>query len=258
MANPRKITRPFRAPGDVERMWQRLARSGPSWDEASLADKVAFLQAMAPAYAAYDRFHVLSAGQISASQFTFINPFTSGAGLNTNPTGGGGGVPEERFWSSPVFAENARTPNAKPSSEFLSGWYFLPKDITLRFYNNGTYAVKNGNFCEVRSRNIDSGPNLPPVSNATESQGIIGLAASGQTKRWQVFSTHGGSANEAAAANVNQIIPGWLRDFPLLPNANLTFNGLTGLVANDIVRVTITGEWHFSPYYMEPGEEPDR
>lgn len=257
MANPRKLTRPFRGPGDVERMWRRLARSGPDWKDASPIDKAAFLQAMSPAYAAYDIFHELTAPELAQNWFA-VQPFQNGAALNTDPAGDGLGTPQQGFWFSPVFAENARTPSATPSSEFLSGWYFLPKDITLNFYDPSTWALDEGRITWIRSPNIDSGPDIPPSGNIPERYGIIGGSPYDEITIWQVFSTHPGGATSATGNTVWKVTAGWLRDFPLLANAILIFDKMNSLVAGNIIRIIVTGEWHFSPYYMEPGEEPDR
>lgn len=262
MANPRKLIRPFRGPGDVERMWRRLARTGPDWKDASPIDKATFLQAMSPAYAAYEVFHVLTEDEDDDDIFQ-VRLFSNGAALNTDPAGDGFGIPQERFWSSPVFAESTRQLSIPPNPEFLSGWHFLAKDITLEFFNAPpAWSRRTGHVVNIRSPNLDSGPEEPgSITNVRARYGLMGVAAYTSATFVQVFSTHGGSGPQSpssSGATNKQIVPGWLRDFPLLPNATFWFEEIGTIGIDNIIRVTMTGEWHFSPYYMEPGEEPDR
>jgi hypothetical protein len=244
-----KKTREFRRPEDIARVFNRLARSNDAWKNAHPAERMAFLSMASPVFASYTREFLPLAGA-NALAFDFMG---SPSHFNADPIGmGSTDEPKKRFWKSPVDAETTQD-GTNYESDFMRGWYFLMDTLSIAYYDNAK-NVSTGNYKSVRTRNIDMGPNVPFASPQQERWLIIGRTSRVLVREYQIFSHNPAVSGGAGVADLEN---GFLRQVPMFGNTRLVLDDPTGIAANDFANVVVTGWWHFSPYYMEPGPELD-
>ena len=251
----------------MERALQRISQSrSVDWSVVDPISRAAMLTRMDPAYAAYEYQYKVQEDDLTADYFR-VHMFGAPAAWNSDKDAQetNSAAIVNRFWQSPVGAENVDTPLTPigipyGDEDFFRGWVYLPRDIVLEYFEVGTPPTPvSGHVSAIRSAQFDRtdiqglwDPNAVPREPAR--WGIVGSALDDKVVERQIFCHDAGSASDVGDPAALE----WLREFPLLPNAKLIFHQLAGLKAFDVVVISMSGFWQFYPYFIEPGEEPGR
>ena len=260
MAGPNnRDQKTFRNPQDVRRVFDRLSEAPGVWDKADSWERAAFLSLVSPIAAAYDRDLELKAGTIVADILT-AGWADFPANYDGAPDGSGGGTnePEERFWKSPIGAEDGISGSSTGREDFFKGWAFHPIDITLEFFTTA-YVAKTGYVGVIRSQVMDLGPlSMGGAPAGFYRWPMVSAMYTSNLALRQVFCRNGPGQQPVGAPTNLAMTQGWVRDFPLLPNSELFFMEFAGLVDTDRIRFTVSGEWRFAPQFITKGDERDR
>lgn len=141
----------------------------------------------------------------------------------------------------------------------MRGWLFYPSMIVMEPFNNvGGATVLRAAILRAtcfRSNQITA---VAPLNAFPYQYGIIGRALASDRVARQVFSPTCVTSAMSPAATPAGI--DWLSNGPITPNASLIFAEIPFLsvVSTPQIRFTMRGEWRFSPYFIEEGEERDR
>lgn len=234
--------RPFRNKGGVIRMMQRLfgtaSRDVEALDPITVA---AFLTKADRFYGAFDEVIVYD----GSGRFNWAWYSAPANALIRNP-GGAGSQTHERFWHP---GQDILPPSdlAGAAEVFpkgiLTGWYFLPSVIMFRFFDSAEVSDEGqvGSIYSFAVFLTASG-----VSESGDNSLLLGLDTVNGASHRQVYSEHTNSSDP----NVLPLFP-----FPLMPGIRLLFDDITGVADTDLIRVTMTGLWIFTPRLMPATDE---
>ena len=228
----------FDSPGDVKRAFQFLRKK--TWEEASPMDRAVFIAMLQDVPAAYGTHHVLTAPEIAADLFLwewYLEPMDIGI---AQP----GSRSRSRFWDAGL---------KLPIEGRINGFYFVPKYLSLEFWS-AARARKNGSYryieAAIRGKVIDGSIDLLNFPLRT-----IGVCNAGVKQR-QNFIV-GLNADSMTADSIAILFPTVLLPYQDSEFGLLRFEDATGLIAGDIVRITMEGHWFFSPRLIEEQTSSD-
>ncbi|NIT36345.1 MAG: hypothetical protein GTN49_07570, partial [candidate division Zixibacteria bacterium] len=162
---------------------------------------------------------------------------------------GGGVRRHERFWTPPLGILPSPDAPQQFAKDPLSGWYFYPRLIVLRFYN-ASWVGKVARVTDL----LTYAAYISELGNPglVQNYGARELAHTVKSTNdlIQAFSTDGPFENGDLG-----IGPLW--PAPLIPGHAILLTGINGLVATDKIRLTMAGFWYFTPRLVEATDERD-
>jgi hypothetical protein len=233
-------------------MMERLSAKSLSEEEASDPLTLAGFIAKADNFhGAFDTTIALPAQPADVDFVWWLFPSNS---VFTNPAG----VLElsDKFWNP---GQSIIPPSSDPAGTFqlspMRGWAFLPERIILQFFTSAS-ARKAAHVHRIWSHAAQH--QTPGVAAATlnDTRKLLLLSRfiSNGTREIQIYSATPGAFNVSTAdESVQPLFP-----FPHIPGQRITFSERDGTAEGDLMRVTMTGRWIFSPRYIAPEDEARR
>lgn len=236
--------KPFRNKGDVKRMMQRLmgaaARDMETFDPVTIA---AFLTKSDSFPGAFSIYRNLLSVVLPNTWEWWRSPASS---IIQNPAGVS--VAHESFWNPGQGILPPTDEAAVPIRSSLSGWYFTPDHISIRFYTTLDVA-KAGLVDIIQNFGMYLSERTPATVSPFDSF-ILAQCINVATREVQHFSTSPVTGTGASCPSTHALFP-----MPLLVGQTLQLSGFNGLIIGDNIAINMTGLWRFNPRFIDDSEE---
>lgn len=235
--------RPFRNKGDVKRMMQRLfgtkSKDAEALDPTTMMAMLAKTDGFPGAFSVYE---TLANVGIPFTWGWWDNPADS---LREEPVL----TAQPHFWNpGQDIAPKSQFFRYVLKDEVLSGWYFTPDTITVRFFTSGDVA-KSALIALIRNWTVYNRRGISGVN--ADFASIMAQNISSANVQIQHFGkspvTAIGTGSTVHALYCVTLIPGYA----------IAFDNFTGLVNGDKVAIEMCGKWRFSPRFITRSEERD-
>lgn len=236
--------RPFRNKGDVKRMMQRLFGSASRDQEAFDPITVAAMLSRADGFYGAFATEILGVGVADTDTWFW---YTEAANALLVNSGGSGISLHEGFWHPgqsilPPPGSGIAFPKGT-----MTGWFFLPETIYLQYFDN-TRTPINAHVGSIYSYSVQ---NAFIGGNPADEKNLIPLAR-------YVITTPGDHSIYSVRAVSDDAKVQPLFSFPLLLGTVLVLKDYQGFTGNDIITVTMTGRWFFTPRLLPDTNEQNQ
>lgn len=241
--------RPFRNKGDVKRMMQRLF--GNASVDSETFDPIT-LAAMLTGRRFPGAFvsQTTAAGAITEWPWFWWN-VPAGALIRGKDVADATTFVHPRFWNPGKDVHGSTLVGTEPPDNPLTGWLFEPEHIIIRFFT-AAYATKSARVENLFSYSLYESIVPPAIVDVTDPRNLylLGKEVGNVAQPSQVFARHPAPTVAAVGKDTHGLFP-----IGLVPGQVIIFDGISGIVATDILRFSMTGHWIFSPRFIEAPDE---